>query len=115
MDVTSIQEAFDRVSKKQKMCYSKTQDVIDRTLHEVEAAAERLNGIVDYIPEARKGVLTDLQLKLTEIGPSSEVGERWCSSITCFLSQRHCSPMCRWRVRAHPLAFGVAAWWRMCM
>lgn len=74
MDVTSIQEAFDRVSKKQKLCYSKTQDVIDRTLHEVEAAAERLNGIVDCIPEARKGVLTDLQLKLTEIGPSSELG-----------------------------------------
>lgn len=74
--MTSIQEAFDRVSKKQKLCYTKTQDVIDRTLHEVQAAAVHLNGIVDCIPEVRKGVLTDLQLKLTEIGPSSQV-RKW--------------------------------------
>jgi len=73
MDVTAIQEAFDRVSKKQKLCYTKTQDVIDRTLHEVEAAAQHLNGIVDWEPEVRKGVLTDLQLKLTEVAPSSQV------------------------------------------
>lgn len=73
MDVTAIQEAFDRVSKKQRLCYAKTHDVIDRTLHEVEAAAEHLNGIVDWKPEVRKGILTDLQLKLTGIAPSTQV------------------------------------------
>lgn len=81
MDVTAIQEAFDRVAKKQKLCYQKTHDVIDRTLHEVEAAAEHLNGIVDWKPEVRKGVLTDLQLKLTEIAPSSQVRNRLLSDM----------------------------------
>lgn len=73
MDFTSIQEAFDRVAKKQKLCYTKTQEVIDRTLHEVEAAAEHLNEIEDCSVEVLKGVLRDLQIKLNEIGPLSRV------------------------------------------
>lgn len=71
MDLTSIQDAFDRVSKKQKVSYTKTQDVIDRTLHEIEAAAKQLVQVSDWSPESQREVLKNLQAKLTEIGPSS--------------------------------------------
>lgn len=85
MDVTAIQEAFDRVSKKQKLCYTKTQDVIDRTLHEVEAAAAHLNGLSDWKPDVRKSVFTDLQLKLTEIAPLTQVSTTALHCIIYFV------------------------------
>ncbi|XP_024362262.1 protein RMD5 homolog isoform X2 [Physcomitrium patens] len=72
MDLTSVQEAFDRVSKKQKVCYTKTQDAIDLTIHEVQAAAEHLNGIAGCSSQARKGVLMKLQQKLSEISPANQ-------------------------------------------
>lgn len=73
MDLASIQEAFDRVAKKQKVSYTKTQDVIEKTLEVVEAAAKQLNEAAEWSPEARKGILTELQTKLTDIAPASQV------------------------------------------
>jgi hypothetical protein len=69
MDLTLIQDAFDRVSKKQKVCYTKTQDVIDRTLHELEVAAKQLS----ETSTDQKLVLTGLQGKLAELAPSNQV------------------------------------------
>lgn len=73
MDLASIQEAFDRVAKKQKVSYTKTQDVIEKTLQVVEAAAKQLNEAAEWSPEARKAVLTELQTRLTDIAPTSQV------------------------------------------
>jgi hypothetical protein len=83
MDLTLIQDAFDRVSKKQKVCYTKTQDVIDRTLHELEVAAKQLS----ETSTDQKLVLTGLHGKLAELAPSNQV--QCCHSTHTHLLQGH--------------------------
>ncbi|EFJ24324.1 hypothetical protein SELMODRAFT_79692 [Selaginella moellendorffii] len=62
MDLASMQDAFDRVTKKQKLSYAKTEDVIDKFMHEIQAAASKLDqgDVVDH-----SAVLSELQAKLT--------------------------------------------------
>jgi hypothetical protein len=75
MDLTLIQEAFDRVSKKQKIGYTKTQDVIDKTLHELQVAVQQMSDISDSSStDDQRPLLIGLQGKLTELGPSNQVG-----------------------------------------
>jgi hypothetical protein len=74
MDLTLIQEAFDRVSKKQKIGYTKTQDVIDKTLHELQVAVQQMSDISDSSStNDQRPLLIGLQGKLTEFGPSNQV------------------------------------------
>lgn len=71
MDLTSIHEAFDRVAKKQKVSYMKTQDVIDRAIHVVVSQMdEAAKTSADINP---KGVFGDLQTSLAEFGPNKQV------------------------------------------
>lgn len=71
MDLTSIHEAFDRVAKKQKVSYMKTQDVIDRAIHVVVSQMdEAAKTSADIKP---KGVFGDLQTSLAEFGPNNQV------------------------------------------
>ncbi|KAL3684057.1 hypothetical protein R1sor_002079 [Riccia sorocarpa] len=76
MDLTSIRDAFDRVSKKQKLCYSKTNDVIDTVRQELERVAEALIEIPDgsEADDQRRAVVVELRTKLTEMGPSAQIG-----------------------------------------
>lgn len=71
MDLTSIHEAFDRVAKKQKVSYMKTQDVIDRVIHvavsQIDEAAKTSADI------NAKGVFGDLRTSLAEFGPNNQV------------------------------------------
>ncbi|KAL3680446.1 hypothetical protein R1sor_023402 [Riccia sorocarpa] len=76
MDLTSIRDAFDRVSKKQKVSYSKTHEVIDKVQQEIETVARALAEIPDGPDgrDRRRALVVELQSKLTEMGPSVQVG-----------------------------------------
>jgi len=99
MDLTLIQDAFDRVSKKQKVCYTKTQDVIDRTLHELEVAAKQLS----ETSTDQKLVLTGLQGKLAELAPSNQV--QCCHFTHTHLLQGHLAIFPLWNFVSVWLAY----------
>ncbi|KAE9595048.1 putative transcription factor interactor and regulator LisH family [Lupinus albus] len=64
MELSSIKDAFDRVSKKQKVSSSKSQEVVDQVGHEIEQALATIQSPhVDH-----KSVLTDLKVKVDAIG-----------------------------------------------
>ncbi|CAM6088149.1 unnamed protein product [Calypogeia fissa] len=77
MDLTSMRDAFDRVSKKQKVSYSKTQDVIEKVQNEIEKAVKAL---IEIPPDEQTAgdqmrvIVSELQSKLGEMGPSTQVG-----------------------------------------
>ncbi|KAL5710433.1 hypothetical protein ACHQM5_020994 [Ranunculus cassubicifolius] len=64
MELGSIRDAFERVTKKQKLSSSKSQEVIDQVGQEIEQALAKLQATHDY-----KSVLTELNGKLKEVGP----------------------------------------------
>lgn len=72
MDVNSIRDAFDRVTKKQKLSYSKTQEVIDQITREISDSIEKIrnaynsDSFSDY-----KALLADLKIKIKEIAPGT--------------------------------------------
>lgn len=70
MELNNINDAFDRVSKKQKMSSAKTQDVIDTIGKEVELALRKL---VDGSGIDHKAVIAELNAKLNEIGPANQL------------------------------------------
>lgn len=72
-----MRDAFDRVSKKQKVSYSKTQDVIDKVQTEIEKAAKALLEIPTEEQTAgdqTRVIMSELQTRLGEMGPSTQVG-----------------------------------------
>eukprot|EP00249_Psilotum_nudum_P017319 c26259_g1_i1 orf=253-1398(-) len=74
MDFTTLTDAFDRVSKKQKLSDSKTQDIIDTIAEEIEIAAKKLLSIGEGSGLDQKTIFTELQAKLNELGPSNQIG-----------------------------------------
>ncbi|GLJ30184.1 hypothetical protein SUGI_0597000 [Cryptomeria japonica] len=70
MELNNINDAFDRVSKKQKMSFTKTQDVIDSIGQEIELALRKL---VDGSGVDQKAVIAELNAKLNEIGPANQL------------------------------------------
>ncbi|KAJ8769387.1 hypothetical protein K2173_002591 [Erythroxylum novogranatense] len=73
MDLNPIKDAFDRVAKKQKLSSSKTREVIDQTLQEVERALEILHSGQSGSELDYKSVLVELKKKLMEIAPHSQM------------------------------------------
>ncbi|PIA28097.1 hypothetical protein AQUCO_07200017v1 [Aquilegia coerulea] len=74
MELGSIRDAFDRVTKKQKLCSSKTQEVIDQVGQEIEQALAKLQAVHD--PSSihdLKSILTELNGKLKEVGPLNQL------------------------------------------
>ncbi|KAF5206462.1 E3 ubiquitin-protein transferase rmnd5a [Thalictrum thalictroides] len=74
MELGSIRDAFDRVAKKQKLCSSKTQEVIDQVGQEIEQALAKLQALHD--PSSLhdlKTILTELNGKLKEVGPINQI------------------------------------------
>ncbi|KAJ8764785.1 hypothetical protein K2173_009188 [Erythroxylum novogranatense] len=68
MEVTTVKDAFDHVSKKQKLSSSRSQDVIDQVSHEIQQALAKLQSIDDP-----KLILTELRNKLNTISPLNQL------------------------------------------
>ena len=70
MELTTIKDAFERVTKKQKLSSSKSQEVIDQVGHEIEQALGKIQSADDPTsPVDQQSILTDLKLKLNAIVP----------------------------------------------
>ncbi|XP_022740916.1 protein RMD5 homolog A-like [Durio zibethinus] len=69
MELNSLKDAFDRVAKKQKLSCSKTQEVMDQIVQEIEKTIEVMQSTtLDY-----KSVLAELKKKFHEIAPLSQL------------------------------------------
>ncbi|KAI3992986.1 hypothetical protein MKX01_009729 [Papaver californicum] len=74
MELSTIKDAFDRVAKKQRVSFSKTQESIDQIAREIEQALVNMNSFQDRsLPIDQKGILTELNNKLNEIGPLNQL------------------------------------------
>lgn len=69
MELSSIKDAFDRVTKKQKISSSKSQEVVDQVGREIEQALATIQSPHDpSSPVDQKSALTELKFKLNAIG-----------------------------------------------
>lgn len=68
MELSTIKEAFNRVTKKQKLCHSKSQEVIDQLSHELQLALATIQTTQD----STSPVLVELKTKLNAIGPNTQ-------------------------------------------
>ncbi|KAF8404771.1 hypothetical protein HHK36_009660 [Tetracentron sinense] len=69
MEMNTIKDAFDRVSKKQRLSSSKTQEVIDQVDREIEQALVKIQSVHDSAsPVDLKSILLEVKTKLNEIG-----------------------------------------------
>lgn len=74
MELSSIKDAFDRVTKKQKLSSSKSQEVIEQIGQEIEQALSRIQSEQDSAsPSDHKLILSELKTKLKEIAPLSQL------------------------------------------
>ncbi|XP_077224235.1 protein RMD5 homolog [Tasmannia lanceolata] len=74
MELGTIKDAFDRVSKKQKLSSSKTQEVIDQVGRELKHALAKMQSTHDTAsPIDQKSILTELNTKLNEINPTNQL------------------------------------------
>ncbi|GAV65106.1 CLTH domain-containing protein/zf-RING_LisH domain-containing protein [Cephalotus follicularis] len=70
MELNTIKDAFDRVSKKQKLSASKSQEVIDQVGFEIDQALAKVQSANDSCSTVdQKSILTELKRKLDPIGP----------------------------------------------
>ncbi|CAN8287766.1 unnamed protein product [Cochlearia groenlandica] len=66
MEIKTVSDAFDRVTKKQKLSYTKTHEALDKLSHEIEKALQTIqNGTAD-----NESVITDLKSTFQETAPS---------------------------------------------
>ena len=87
MDLNPIKDAFDRVAKKQKMSGSKTQEVVDQMMRDIEKSleimkAEQSGSEVDF-----KNVLGELKKKLQESAPLGQIEEGTQKELNIALSK----------------------------
>jgi hypothetical protein len=68
MDIQGMDDAFERVAKKQKTTYTKTNEVIDKLLENIKQAQE----LVISNP-ATRDILGGLQAKVNELGPQGQI------------------------------------------
>ncbi|XP_057482507.1 protein RMD5 homolog [Actinidia eriantha] len=74
MELNSIKDTFDRVTKKQKLSSSKSQEVIEQLGQEIEQALSKLQSVPDATSQPdHKLILTELKTKLNEIAPLSQL------------------------------------------
>ncbi|KAG9135619.1 hypothetical protein Leryth_002361 [Lithospermum erythrorhizon] len=74
MELKIIKDAFDRVTKKQKLSSSKSHELIEQISHEIEEALSRINSVNETAsPNDHKFILSDLNNKLKEISPVSQL------------------------------------------
>ncbi|KAK7360976.1 hypothetical protein VNO77_02997 [Canavalia gladiata] len=74
MELSSIKEAFDRVTKKQKLSSSKTQEVIDQIRQDIGSVLDTLQSMNNTDHEHDyKTVLNELKASLLKIAPLSQM------------------------------------------
>ncbi|XP_073038602.1 protein RMD5 homolog isoform X1 [Primulina eburnea] len=74
MELSPIKEAFDRVTKKQRLSFSKSQEIIEQIEQEIEQALSRIQSAQDSTaPTDHKSVLDELKMKLKESAPLSHL------------------------------------------
>lgn len=74
MELNSIKDAFDRVTKKQRLSSSKSQEVIEQIGQEIQQVLSRLQSGQDSAsPSDHKSILNELKAKLKEIAPLSQL------------------------------------------
>ena len=64
MDLNDVKDAFDHVAKKQKLSYSKSQELVDHVGREIEQALVAIQSAHD----SQKSILTELKFKLNATG-----------------------------------------------
>lgn len=72
MELKTTRDSFDRVTKKQKLASSKSQEVIDQAGHEIEQALSKFQS-ESVSSDDQKAILTELATKLNEIGPHKQL------------------------------------------
>ncbi|KAG9439960.1 hypothetical protein H6P81_020125 [Aristolochia fimbriata] len=74
MELNTIKDAFDRVSKKQRLSTSKAQEVVDQVGREIETALAKMQSSADVASALdQKAFLKELSNKLKEIGPINQL------------------------------------------
>ncbi|XP_057491622.1 protein RMD5 homolog [Actinidia eriantha] len=74
MELNSIKDTFDRVTKKQKLSSSKSQEVIEQLGQEIDQVVSKLQSVPDAMSQPdHKLILTELKTKLNEIAPLSQL------------------------------------------
>lgn len=74
MDLSSIKDAFDRASKKQKVSSSKSQDMINQIEQEIEQALSRIQSGSDSASSTdHKTILNELKTKLKELSSLNQL------------------------------------------
>lgn len=76
MELKTVKDAFDRVAKKQKVSYSKTQEVVDRMSQEIDKALRTIQEAAPAgsdTPLYHKSVVADLKRTFEEIAPSKQL------------------------------------------
>ncbi|CAA3003647.1 protein RMD5 homolog [Olea europaea var. sylvestris] len=74
MDLNSMKDAFDRVTKKQKLSSSKSLEMIEQIVREIEQVLSRVkSGHDSTIPSDHVLILNELKAKLKEIAPLSQL------------------------------------------
>lgn len=74
MELSTVKDAFDRVTKKQKLSCSKSQEVIDQVGLEIEQTLTKIQSVDDTsFPIDLKSILAELKVKLNAIGLQSQL------------------------------------------
>ncbi|GFP87522.1 protein rmd5 homolog a [Phtheirospermum japonicum] len=74
MELNSIKDAFDRVTKKQKLSSSKSQEMIEQIEGEIQQALSRIQSGQDSASSCdHKSILSELKSKLKEIAPLKQL------------------------------------------
>nr|AAM65529.1 unknown [Arabidopsis thaliana] len=63
MELKNVKDAFDRVTKKQKLCYSKTHEVVEKMSQEIDKALKTIQ------EDNHESVVADLKKTFEEIAP----------------------------------------------
>lgn len=74
MELNTIKDAFDRLTKKQKLSCSKAQEVLDQIDQEIEQALQKLQSLDDLDSELDyHSVLAELKTKFKDMAPLSQL------------------------------------------
>ncbi|KAL0450097.1 UNVERIFIED_CONTAM: protein RMD5 [Sesamum latifolium] len=73
MELNSIKDAFDRVTKKQKLSSSKSQEIIEQIGQEIEQALSRIQSGKDSASPSDHKLIERTKAKLKEIAPLSQL------------------------------------------
>ncbi|KAJ4843114.1 hypothetical protein Tsubulata_002898 [Turnera subulata] len=74
MEVAAVKDAFDRVTKKQKLSSSKAQEVIDQVSHEIGQTLAKIQSVDNLMsPVDLKSILAELKHKLNAISPLNQL------------------------------------------